>query len=203
MELGPNAATGPGMVSDSLTSLFTTRGSIDLNLLVVFDMLMREHSLTRAGKRLGLSQPATSHALARLRQMLEDDLFIRTPEGMQPTVRAEQMAEPVRGEPPIDDLLAVDAAYRRQADRDALPTVTPRRLTMSGKIGVARFTRFCTRTWAMFKSPNRARSSFANSASSRGHGVRRSRRRLIACRPTRVSHEGHRSSRRCDCLHHG
>src|SRR5450631_2282025 len=71
-------------------------GAIDLNLLVVFDMLMREHSLTRAGRRLGLSQPAASHALARLRQMLNDDLFIRTPEGMQPTVRAEQMAEPVR-----------------------------------------------------------------------------------------------------------
>jgi DNA-binding transcriptional LysR family regulator len=71
-------------------------GNIDLNLLIVFDMLMREHSLTRAGRRLGLSQPATSHALARLRQMLNDDLFIRTPEGMQPTARAEQMAEPVR-----------------------------------------------------------------------------------------------------------
>jgi DNA-binding transcriptional LysR family regulator len=71
-------------------------GAIDLNLLIIFDMLMREHSLTRAGRRLGLSQPATSHALARLRQMLNDDLFVRTPEGMQPTVRAEQMAEPVR-----------------------------------------------------------------------------------------------------------
>jgi DNA-binding transcriptional LysR family regulator len=71
-------------------------GAIDLNLLIVFDMLMREHNLTRAGRRLGLSQPATSHALARLRQMLNDDLFVRTPEGMQPTVRAEQMAEPVR-----------------------------------------------------------------------------------------------------------
>jgi DNA-binding transcriptional LysR family regulator len=71
-------------------------GSIDLNLLIVFDVLMREHSLTRAGRRLGLSQPATSHALARLRRMLDDDLFVRTPEGMQPTARAEQMAEPVR-----------------------------------------------------------------------------------------------------------
>ena len=73
------------------------RGSIDLNLLIVFDVLMREHSLTRAGRRLGLSQPATSHALARLRRMLNDDLFVRTPEGMLPTARAEQMAEPVRG----------------------------------------------------------------------------------------------------------
>jgi DNA-binding transcriptional LysR family regulator len=70
-------------------------GSVDLNLLIVFDALMQERNLTRAGRRLGLSQPATSHALARLRTMLHDDLFIRTPEGMQPTSRAEEMAEPV------------------------------------------------------------------------------------------------------------
>jgi DNA-binding transcriptional LysR family regulator len=74
----------------------TNWGSVDLNLLIVFDALMHEHNLTRAGRRLGLSQPATSHALARLRHMLNDDLFIRTPEGMQPTPRAVQMAEPVR-----------------------------------------------------------------------------------------------------------
>jgi DNA-binding transcriptional LysR family regulator len=71
-------------------------GSIDLNLLVVFDAVMQERNLTRAGRRLGLSQPAASHALARLRAALNDDLFVRTPEGMQPTARAEQMAEPVR-----------------------------------------------------------------------------------------------------------
>jgi DNA-binding transcriptional LysR family regulator len=71
-------------------------GAIDLNLLIVFDVLMQERNLTRAGRRLGLSQPAASHALARLRLMLHDDLFIRTPEGMQPTARAEQMAQPVR-----------------------------------------------------------------------------------------------------------
>jgi DNA-binding transcriptional LysR family regulator len=73
-----------------------TWASVDLNLLIVFDALMQEHNLTRAGRRLGLSQPATSHALARLRQMLNDDLFIREPDGMRPTPRAQQMAEPVR-----------------------------------------------------------------------------------------------------------
>lgn len=57
---------------------------------------MQDCSLTRAGRRLGMSQPATSHALARLRTMLGDELFIRTPKGMQPTPYAEQMAEPVR-----------------------------------------------------------------------------------------------------------
>jgi DNA-binding transcriptional LysR family regulator len=70
-------------------------GTIDLNLLIVFDALIRERNLTRAGRLLGLSQPATSHALARLRHMLHDDLFIRSPEGMQPTPRAQQMAEPI------------------------------------------------------------------------------------------------------------
>ncbi len=71
-------------------------GAIDLNLLIVFDVVMQERNLTRAGRRLGLSQPAASHALARLRHMLHDDLFIRTPDGMRPTPRAEQMAQPVR-----------------------------------------------------------------------------------------------------------
>jgi DNA-binding transcriptional LysR family regulator len=71
-------------------------GAVDLNLLIVFDVLMQERNLARAGRRLGLSQPAASHALDRLRHMLHDDLFIRTPEGMRPTPRAEQMAQPVR-----------------------------------------------------------------------------------------------------------
>jgi DNA-binding transcriptional LysR family regulator len=70
-------------------------GLIDLNLLIVFDALMHERNLTRAGRRIGLSQPAASHALGKLRQMLHDDLFIRTPEGMRRTSRAEEMAEPV------------------------------------------------------------------------------------------------------------
>ena len=71
-------------------------GSIDLNLLVVFDAIMQERSVTRAGHRLGLSQPAMSHALARLRHMLKDDLFVRSPRGMLPTPRAEQLALPIR-----------------------------------------------------------------------------------------------------------
>jgi DNA-binding transcriptional LysR family regulator len=70
--------------------------SIDLNLLTVFDAVMRERSTTRAGKRLGLSQPAVSHALGRLRHMLKDELFVRGPQGMMPTPRAEQLSVPVR-----------------------------------------------------------------------------------------------------------
>jgi DNA-binding transcriptional LysR family regulator len=71
-------------------------GAMDLNLLVVFDAVMRERNVTRAGEHLGLSQPAMSHALTRLRHMLKDDLFVRSPRGMLPTPRAEQLALPVR-----------------------------------------------------------------------------------------------------------
>ena len=70
--------------------------AFDLNLLVVFDGLFREGSVTRAGKQLGMSQPALSHALNRLRYLLKDQLFIRTPDGMVPTPRAEQLARPLR-----------------------------------------------------------------------------------------------------------
>src|ERR1700688_5062594 len=71
-------------------------GAFDLNLLIVFDAVMQERSVTRAGGRIGLSQPAVSHALNRLRYMLKDELFIRTPDGMVPTPRAEQLAAPLR-----------------------------------------------------------------------------------------------------------
>src|SRR5437764_3807390 len=71
-------------------------GAFDLNLLIVFDAVMQDRSVTRAGRRIGLSQPAMSHALNRLRHMLKDELFIRTPEGMTPTPRAELLAPPLR-----------------------------------------------------------------------------------------------------------
>lgn len=66
--------------------------SIDLNLLVVFDALMQHRHVTRAGQHLGLSQPATSNALARLRRLLEDDLFVRGGGGLQPTPKAITLA---------------------------------------------------------------------------------------------------------------
>src|SRR5712691_12992674 len=71
-------------------------GAFDLNLLIVFDAVMQERNVTRAGQKVGLSQPAMSHALNRLRYMLKDQLFIRTPAGMVPTPRAEQLAAPLR-----------------------------------------------------------------------------------------------------------
>jgi DNA-binding transcriptional LysR family regulator len=64
---------------------------MDLNLLTVFEALMHEHSVTRAASRLGLSQPAVSSALRRLREDLGDPLLLRTRAGMRPTARAEQI----------------------------------------------------------------------------------------------------------------
>lgn len=70
--------------------------AFDLNLLVLFDAVMQDRSVTRAGRRIGLSQPAMSHALNRLRDLLKDELFVRTPTGMRPTPRAEQLAALLR-----------------------------------------------------------------------------------------------------------
>ena len=66
--------------------------TLDLNLLLVFEAVLHESSVIGAAKRLHLSQPATSHALNRLRRRLNDQLFVRTPAGMMPTPRAQQLA---------------------------------------------------------------------------------------------------------------
>lgn len=68
---------------------------IDLNLLVAFDALLAERSVTRAGARIYRSQPAVSAALARLRLLLKDELFVRGPNGLQPTPRALDIGEPL------------------------------------------------------------------------------------------------------------
>jgi DNA-binding transcriptional LysR family regulator len=69
---------------------------LDLNLLRVFDAVFEERNLMRAAKRLHVSQSAISHALGRLRDAVDDDLFVRTASGMQPTPRALAMAGPLR-----------------------------------------------------------------------------------------------------------
>lgn len=69
---------------------------LDLNLLRTFDALMEHRSVTRAANHLCVTQPAVSHALAKLRNLLDDVLFIRTQSGLQPTARAEAMAADVR-----------------------------------------------------------------------------------------------------------
>ncbi|WP_095149159.1 LysR family transcriptional regulator [Pseudomonas sp. Irchel s3a18] len=69
---------------------------IDLNLLVILDALLSEQHVTRAAERLHLSQPAVSHALARLRDMLGDPLLVRAGAGLVATPRALELAAPLR-----------------------------------------------------------------------------------------------------------
>lgn len=76
--------------------------------------LLDERHLTRAGKRLGLSQSATSHALSRLRRVFGDPLFVRTSRGLTPTPRAHELAAPVG-----EALLALGRCFREQPGFEA------------------------------------------------------------------------------------
>jgi DNA-binding transcriptional LysR family regulator len=68
---------------------------IDLNQLVLFQELIVERRVSRVAEKLGISQPAVSNTLAKLRKTLGDELFLRTPAGMMPTPFAEQLSEPI------------------------------------------------------------------------------------------------------------
>lgn len=70
--------------------------SFDLNLLVAFDALMQEGTVTRAAARLKIGQPAMSHSLATLRVLMQDELFVRVGQAMQPTAKALAIAPRVR-----------------------------------------------------------------------------------------------------------
>ena len=81
----------------SMTSIdHANLNRLDLNLLVAFDALLTERSVTRAAARIGLGQSAMSHNLARLRTLFGDELLTRGAEGMRPTPRALALADPVR-----------------------------------------------------------------------------------------------------------
>lgn len=88
---------------------------IDLNLLVVLDALLAERSVTRAAARVGLSQPAMSSALGRLRKRLGDPLLVRTAEGMVPTPRAVALGVPLR-----EALSTLEQALESAVDFDPL-----------------------------------------------------------------------------------
>ncbi|MDB5777210.1 MAG: LysR family transcriptional regulator [Herbaspirillum sp.] len=68
---------------------------LDLNLLLIFHEVFQERGVSPVAKRLQLSQPTVSNALARLRRTFGDELFVRTASGLQPTPFAEELAEPV------------------------------------------------------------------------------------------------------------
>ena len=70
--------------------------AVNLNLLVAFDALFDELSVTRAARRAGVTQPAMSNTLAQLRSLFGDALFVRHRTGLTPTARATELAEPIR-----------------------------------------------------------------------------------------------------------
>lgn len=93
-------------------------GGTDLNLIKVLDALLREGSTVRAGARLGLSQPAVSAALSRLRQTLGDPLFVRRGRGLEATDHARSLAPTVaRLMQEIEGLLEARASFDPTTER--------------------------------------------------------------------------------------
>jgi DNA-binding transcriptional LysR family regulator len=92
--------------------------NLDLNLLTVFEAIYSAGNISHAANHLAMSQPAVSNALARLRDLIGDPLFVRANRGVQPTSKAKQMIGPVR------DALAL---IRRQFDGDRIDLATFRR----------------------------------------------------------------------------
>jgi DNA-binding transcriptional LysR family regulator len=70
--------------------------NVDLNLLVIFEAIYSTGNISRASERLGMSQPAVSNALARLRELIGDPLFVRAPRGVEPSSKARELVTPVR-----------------------------------------------------------------------------------------------------------
>src|ERR1700742_3736234 len=95
---------------------------VDLNLLIALDVLLQEGSVSRAAARVGLSTPAMSHALSRLRAQVGDPLLVRSGQRMVPAARADRLrgrvsavvreAREVLAPPPVEDVTAVERTFR-------------------------------------------------------------------------------------------
>jgi DNA-binding transcriptional LysR family regulator len=104
---------------------------IDLNLLVTFDILVSECSVSRTAERLNVTQPAVSHALKRLRTLLDDEVLARRPRGLQPTARAVSLHPLVKAVlADVHSLLSTTAAFDPATTRRTL------RLSMSDAMSV-------------------------------------------------------------------
>lgn len=97
---------------------------VDLNLLIVFHQLFTEKSVSAVAAQLGLTQPAVSNALARLRRLMGDELFLRTARGMEPTPYAIELSAPV-----AHALGALHDALNRKTDFD--PAASGRKFTVA------------------------------------------------------------------------
>ena len=105
---------------------------LDLNLLVVFETLMHERSVTRAAEKLFLGQPAISAALARLRNLFDDPLFVRTGRNMEPTTRAQEIFALLA--PALD---AISTAVSRAADFNPATSTAVFRIGLSDDVEFA------------------------------------------------------------------
>ena len=106
---------------------------IDLNLLRLFDAVYRTRNVSRAAELLGLTQPAASQGLTRLRTLIQDPLFMRSAGGVQPTPKAQRLADPVR-----QALATLEQALGETADFDPLQSARTFHIHMSD-IGEGRF----------------------------------------------------------------
>ena len=105
--------------------------TVDLNLLVALDALLTERHVSRAAVRIGLSQPAMSNALLRIRELFRDDILVRTSHGMEPTPRALELAATVRSV-----LRQVERTFERQSDFDPAKSSLLFRVRMSDVVGL-------------------------------------------------------------------
>ena len=99
---------------------------LDLNLLLVFNQLLLDRSVSTAAQKLGLTQPAVSNALKRLRTVLKDELFLRTSRAMEPTPYALHLAEPV-----VYALNALQTAFTTRDSFDPLTSTRNFQLAMT------------------------------------------------------------------------
>lgn len=104
---------------------------IDLNLLVAFDALTNERNVTRAASRVGVSQPAMSAALSRLRKLFGDPLFVRSADGLLPTPRARDLAEPIS-----QALRQIESSLVRK------PEFVPGKASLTFKLGLSDYPAF-------------------------------------------------------------
>ncbi|NKQ10976.1 LysR family transcriptional regulator [Pseudomonas sp. SST3] len=104
---------------------------IDLNLLVAFDALMSERNVSRAAVQVGVSQPAMSAALSRLRKLFGDPLFLRSAKGLLPTPRARDLAEPI-----AQALLQIESTLVEK------PTFLPGKAALTFKLGLSDYPAF-------------------------------------------------------------
>lgn len=112
--------------------MIMTGKDFDLNLLKVLDALLAERNVTRAGNRLGRSQPAVSNSLHRLRTLLGDELLVRDGKGLAPTRRAENLRQPLREIITlVEECFFQDPAFDPSRAAGVFRISTPDRLTLA------------------------------------------------------------------------